>query len=475
MFKFFVRTAVFNVLFYTTTALACILCLPGLLLERQKFLSIIRIWLSSVYFLERNILGLDYEVRGAENLPATGSYIIAAKHQSAYETMKLHLLFHDPAIILKRELLGIPLWGSYLKKADVIAIDRSSPETAIASIQDGALRMKGQGRPIIIFPQGTRVGIKETSTDRPYKVGVARIQEATQLPIIPLALNAGFFWPKIGRRKKPGCVVFEFLPPIEPGLERIDLIQKLETTVESASQNLLQEAQEKSILKQNRPLVLKIFYALKLLLIVYSVCWYSLAVYLKSEYIKVQMSLQFSGQVERKVEGLKIKGFPGPVTITTTQDSLSTPKFGIKTENLKIKIWPIPFFPIKIEADHLTYRSFDFEKPFTADDIAAHFTIWPHIINVHAITAHKDNFHMNAYGFVDLSAQPEPILTMSVEAVNAASLIGLLAADGFIEEKSAMFAAAAFQGLENQEGIATIPLRYENRELYAGPFLVKKF
>ena len=94
-------------------------------------MSVVHTFVFINHFLERSILGLDFEVRGHENLPE-GACIIAAKHQSAYETTKLHILFEDPAIILKKELLKIPLWGLYLAKSDVIAIDRSSPKAAIS-------------------------------------------------------------------------------------------------------------------------------------------------------------------------------------------------------------------------------------------------------------------------------------------------------------------------------------------------------
>ena len=92
----------------------------------------------TIHFLERTILGLDYEIRGIENLPREGSYILAAKHQSAWETMKLHLLINDPAIILKRELLWVPIWGWYAAKAKMIAVDRSARGRAIASMVEGA-------------------------------------------------------------------------------------------------------------------------------------------------------------------------------------------------------------------------------------------------------------------------------------------------------------------------------------------------
>src|SRR5690606_29409676 len=134
---------------------------------------IVKLFVHMVYFLERHILGLDYEVRGAENLPRTGSFIVAAKHQSAYETMKLNIIFNDPAIVLKRELLRIPLWGWFLAKVEPIGIDRKQGSSAMAQIIEGTIRIREQARPIVIFPQGTRVSPSQTAADRPYRIGVA--------------------------------------------------------------------------------------------------------------------------------------------------------------------------------------------------------------------------------------------------------------------------------------------------------------
>ena len=241
------RSIIFNILFVGLTALLCVALLPTLILPRRFYMMTVRTFVHKVHFLERTVLGLRYEVRGREHLPKDGSYIVAAKHQSAYETMKLHILWRDPAVILKRELLRIPLWGMYLKKSDPIAIDRSTPDAAIESIQEGAKRMQAQNRPIVIFPQGTRVGVETTAAERPYKIGVARVQEATGLPIVPMAMNAGMFWPKGSFLKSSGTVVFEFLPPIEAGLERGKLLKKLETVTEDATKSLMNEARESEI------------------------------------------------------------------------------------------------------------------------------------------------------------------------------------------------------------------------------------
>lgn len=236
------RSTLFNIMMYGVTAVMCILCLPGLLLPPQKRMAIVRLFVGTVYLLERTILGLDYEVRGAENLPASGSYIVAAKHQSAYETMKLHILWDNPAVVLKQELLRIPLWGRYLAMIGPIAIDRSSGKESMTQILEGAQRVKNEGRPMVIFPQGTRVGVDVTTAEKPYRIGVARMQEATGLPIVPLALNTGVFWPKHKWRKQRGTVIFEFLPPIAPGRPAKEVLAEIETLLERESARLRDEA-----------------------------------------------------------------------------------------------------------------------------------------------------------------------------------------------------------------------------------------
>ena len=234
------RSIAFSIAFPVWTGICCIVLAFGPLLPRKGALQMALLWVRSVAWVERNVLGLDYRVIGRENLPAHGAFIVAAKHQSTFETMKLHLILNDPAIVLKKELLRIPIWGPYLRQTGMIPIDRSAGRRAVGTMLEASEKAKAEGRPIVIFPQGTRipVGVK-----RSYKAGVAALYHQLALPILPLALNSGLFWPKRGM-KHGGTVTFSFLPPIEPGLEPESALSLLEQRLETETDRLVAAAAE---------------------------------------------------------------------------------------------------------------------------------------------------------------------------------------------------------------------------------------
>jgi len=234
----FLRSLVFHSVFVFWTALWAVLLLWVFFIPRRWMVKVITLFFSSYYPMEKYILGLDYEVQGRENLPQ-GACIIACKHQSAYETLKLHMLFGDVAIILKRELMWIPFWGWYQWKAGMIPVNRGAKSVAMLSMLHGAKKVAAQGRPIVIFPQGTRVA---PGTKRPYKVGVAALYETLNLPIVPVALNAGLYWPRHAFCIRPGRVKINILPPIPPGLGREELMAKLESVLETESDRLAENA-----------------------------------------------------------------------------------------------------------------------------------------------------------------------------------------------------------------------------------------
>ncbi|WP_445376604.1 lysophospholipid acyltransferase family protein [Niveispirillum fermenti] len=229
------RSLLFNIAFFTWTAIYCFAIVWTLLAPRKVMLAAIRAYMHSLVFLERTIIGLRYEVKGAEHLPVDGCYLVGAKHQSMWETMKLHILFHDPAIVLKHELLYIPIWGWYAWRADLIPVKRGRRGAAINSLVAGARRMRDMGREIVIFPQGTRVAVGEY---RPYKVGIGVLYEDLGVPLVPMAVNSGVFWGRHSFIKRPGLITIEFLPPIPPGLPKDVVLFELEARLEAASNRL---------------------------------------------------------------------------------------------------------------------------------------------------------------------------------------------------------------------------------------------
>lgn len=240
----FIRQILFNIAFYGATTLFCIVLTPAMILPRPFFIRGLTSYFYAVHYIEKYVLGLDFEIRGAENIPQSGAFLVAAKHYSAYETMKLHVLFYDPAIIMKKELSYIPLWGWLAMKARMIFIDRGAASTALKSMLAGAQRVEREGRPLVIFPQGTRVAVTDTTTEKPYKSGIGRLYAATNQPILPLAMNSGLFWKKKAFFKYPGKVIFEFLPPIPAGLPVDDVLKQLETCIETTSSKLVNEGLE---------------------------------------------------------------------------------------------------------------------------------------------------------------------------------------------------------------------------------------
>ena len=230
-----IRSLLFTLVFHTVTGVMCCIMLWALPLPKKYMLLVVKIWLTQVSWIEHYVGGFSYQIIGKEYIPE-GACIIAAKHQSAWETFKIPLLFRDPAIVLKKELLSVPVWGWYLRQAGMIPIDRKAGPAALSSMMQAARLAVVANRKIVIFPQGTRIPPGE---DRPYKSGVASLYKELKLPVIPMALNSGMFWPKGSFVKKPGMITIEFLPPIMPGLPRDEFLTRLKNDLDGTSNRLL--------------------------------------------------------------------------------------------------------------------------------------------------------------------------------------------------------------------------------------------
>ena len=233
------RSLLFNLAFYGWTALACVVALPLLVLPRGVLVRLARLWARGIVLLLAALLELRHEVRGKNPHPEGGA-IYAFKHQSAWDTLLLPLLLQDPAIVLKKELLLIPLFGWYLAKTGQIAIDRRGGAAALKRMVRAAKRCSQGGRPLVIFPEGTRTA---PGQHRPYLPGVAALYGQLALPVVPVALNSGLFWPRRSFLKRPGLMTVEFLPAIEPGLSRQAFLDELERRTEGACARLVATAE----------------------------------------------------------------------------------------------------------------------------------------------------------------------------------------------------------------------------------------
>lgn len=234
-----VRSIIFDVTFYLWTALIAILALPVLVASERGAIRISALWAVVSLLLLRLIVGLTYEVRGSNNLPK-GAVIVALKHQSAWDTIALWALLKSPAIVLKQSLAAIPVFGWYMKRGKAIIIDRNTGAKTLKPMVATARSAAAQGRPIAIFPEGTRTPVGSRGS---YLPGVAALYMQLGLPVVPVALNSGLFWGRRSWLRRPGRIVVEFLPAVEPGLNRRQFMSELEQRIERATSMLVAECQ----------------------------------------------------------------------------------------------------------------------------------------------------------------------------------------------------------------------------------------
>jgi len=237
-----VRSFAFSVAFYANLAAHSVAALPTLVLPRRFVLAFIRSYARSTLWLLRVICGITVQWRGLDKIPP-GACIVACKHQSAWETIALYAVMADPAYILKRELMWLPLYGWYARKARLIPVNRSAGMAALSRMAAIAQRELAHGRQIVIFPEGTR---RAPGAEPDYKPGVAFLYGRAGVPCVPMALNSGLFWPRRSLERVPGTIVVEALEPIPPGLGRATFMAQLESTLEQATARLVAEARTKN-------------------------------------------------------------------------------------------------------------------------------------------------------------------------------------------------------------------------------------
>ena len=230
------RSLLFNIFLYTGIVTVFLIALPTLFLPAKFTLLFGKFLGYYVVFIVRIILNTKVEFKGTENIPKTEKYFVASAHQSMFETFALQSILDYPVFILKKELLKIPLFGLYLKKIKSIEIIRdTTTKDNLTFFGRVAAVIKNENRPLLIFPQGTRVKVGENV---PFKKGVGRIYEALNISCVPIALNSGKVWPKNGIVKYPGKITISFLEPIEPGLNRDEFIKNLEMKIYDEIENI---------------------------------------------------------------------------------------------------------------------------------------------------------------------------------------------------------------------------------------------
>jgi 1-acyl-sn-glycerol-3-phosphate acyltransferase len=235
MISLWLRSLAFNVGWYLGSTILALAGSPILLMPRRYVVAWSLFWIDCCLGWLRLTCRLTHHISGLENIPA-GPVIFACKHQSSWETLAFSRLFPNSAIVLKRELLFIPIVGWAMARVGNIAVERGDGAAALRGLVRQAKAAIAEGRSILIFPEGTRVAI---GSERPYQVGTAALYRQLGVPVVPVALNSGVFW---GRRqfiKWPGVIDVEVLPAIAPGLGRKAFMATLRESIEGATARLV--------------------------------------------------------------------------------------------------------------------------------------------------------------------------------------------------------------------------------------------
>ena len=229
------RSLIFVALFYIWSVLVAVGCalfvLPA---PRSWTTEMMRVWAKGIFVLLR-ICDIRVEVRGREHMP-TGAAVLAPKHQTMFDVFAQFALLPDACFVMKKELMWIPFFSWYALKAKMIVVDRAGHSAALRKLVKDSQERFADARQVMIAPEGTRV-VPGAAPD--YKPGIAALYREIDVPVHPVATNAGVHWPRSGFLRKPGVIVFEYLEPIPPGLKRAEFMRTLQDRLETASNALL--------------------------------------------------------------------------------------------------------------------------------------------------------------------------------------------------------------------------------------------
>jgi 1-acyl-sn-glycerol-3-phosphate acyltransferase len=229
------RSLIFNVLFMTITAICAIFAMALLPFHPKLMRSYTKFWARGILWLMRVICNIRVEVTGLQYV-APGAALIASKHQSAFDTFVWLALLDGPSYVLKRELLDLPFWGRVARHSGAVAVDREGGAPALRGMVRDSKRVLDEGRPLVIFPEGTRSAPGERV---PYQPGVAALVMGSGAPCYPVATNSGRHWGRRAFHKTPGVIAISILPALPAGLARKPLMAALEAQIEAETQRLV--------------------------------------------------------------------------------------------------------------------------------------------------------------------------------------------------------------------------------------------
>lgn len=211
------RNIAFVIVFYGLSVPVVLATPIAALFGKRVLRAVCMSWARLGVWSARHILGIRIVVEGQQSVAGPALYPV--KHQAMFETMAVAAMLGAPAIVMKRELAQVPVWGWAARRYGVIVVDRAANAGALRQMMREAKAALAEGRSVLLFPEGTRVAPGETP---PIRSGFAGLYRALGLPVIPVALDSGRLWPRRGL-KRPGIVTFRFGAPIAPGLERSDV------------------------------------------------------------------------------------------------------------------------------------------------------------------------------------------------------------------------------------------------------------
>lgn len=229
------RTLAFTLAFYLWSVAMVLVCIPALALPRRYTTAAFRLYARGIFLLLKLVAGVTVELRGRENVP-TGRAMIAAKHLCMFDVFAQFAWLPDSCFVMRKELLRIPFFGWYARKAGMVVIDREGRVKALQAMVRESRERLAEARQLVIFPEGHR---GEPGVAGHYQPGVAALYRELDMPVTMVATNSSVHWPTLGYLRPPGVIVFEYLPPLPAGLKRGDFMRQLEDSIETASNALL--------------------------------------------------------------------------------------------------------------------------------------------------------------------------------------------------------------------------------------------